>query len=142
MLERLAKLRLGPWLVAAGTATVAIAAVVLLTGVTGGRGTGDPTELECGGEAYVALGINETTNDSYRATPELGAAAYAAAITPDGEPVPSDAVLVDVTSEEQILEGFAQGDRTFAVRVDGRTVALLGLEQQSGRWAVGSDAVC
>jgi hypothetical protein len=134
MPEWLERVRPVPAIGGAAVVGSIVAAAILATGVANSTGTSDISKLDCDSE-YVAVG-SPFASRSYR-TPREAAAAYAEDLRPNGEPVPEDFELIELTGHESPSEG-----TTFAVRVDGRTVALLGVEGVVGSWSVGGDEVC
>jgi hypothetical protein len=110
-----------------------VVAVILATGVANSSGTSDISKLDCD-SGYVAVG-SPFASRTYPTSREA-AASYAEGLRPNGEPMPEDFELIELSGGE------SPGAATFAVRVDGTTVALLGVQGGAGGWAVSGDEVC
>jgi hypothetical protein len=118
-------------LAASGCVAVVIVAVVLLTGSTEVRG--DPASLDCE-SGFIAVGHGMPSR-SYE-SPREAAVAYASG--PDGMGFATDTPILDVSDAFPA----SQGRRVFAVRDDGRTVAILRATGGGGGWAVDGSEVC
>jgi hypothetical protein len=111
-------------------ATLAMVAILGACADRGEPGGDDPAKIECQKDQYlqVADGMPSRSYD----TKLQAAEAFVQGWSADGEPT-DDAELVPL--------GGADFDRV-AVRIDGRTVAILNVEGEDGNWSIGGYKQC
>ena len=116
-------------------AMVAVVAIVVAAAV-GAQAGNDPGELACDG-GYQAIGFNEPSKESVHESPTEALDSFLADMEKlEGTSIPDDVALVDVTSEA------VESGQVFAAQVDGKTIAVLHVEQLAGGWAVVEDQSC
>jgi hypothetical protein len=115
--------------------TVAVVAIVGAAAFVAQAGS-DPAELDCGG-GYEAIGFSQPSKDSLFESPTEAATAFLADMEKlEGKAIPADVALVDVTTDS------ASGSKVLAAQVDGKTIAVLHINQVEGGWAVDQDLSC